>query len=143
MKTNKKGFTLVELTIIIALMGIVATIMGPRMINSTVFSNRTNKDTVLFLLRLGQKSAIAQRRDVHIISNNNSLSLCYVNTNPCPNNQSVLFQGKTYLTKISGNNFSIPSIKFNSKGNTDAGNINIKINNKDIYIEEENGYIHE
>lgn len=139
---NKNGFTLVELVIIIALLGIIGTIIGPRFTSAADFSTRANKDKVLFLLKSGQKTAIAQRRDISIVLNNNNLSLCYVDTNPCPNNQTVLFQDKPYFVNITGSNLVMPTIKFNSIGGTDAENINIKIDNKDIYIEEESGFIH-
>jgi MSHA pilin protein MshC len=59
-----RGFTLVELIIVIVLMGVLAVVAAPRIFNSTDFYARGFHDENLALLRYAQKTAVAQRRTV-------------------------------------------------------------------------------
>ncbi len=58
------GFTLVELVMTLALLGILAAVVGPRVFSSNTFDARGFHDETLALLRFAHKSAIAQRRPV-------------------------------------------------------------------------------
>lgn len=59
-----RGFTLVELIIVIVLLGVLAVVAAPRIFNTGDFNARGFKDQTLSLLRYAQKVAIAQRRTV-------------------------------------------------------------------------------
>ena len=143
-KERKKqtGFTLVELVIIIVLLGIISAIVVPRFTNSNIFSTRANEDKILFFLKTAQKIAIVQRRDIYVSLNNDTLSLCYTSSQPCPEDQKVLSQNNPYDINIKNSNIIINDFKFNSKGNTNSNKIQIQIDHKNIYIEEESGLIH-
>lgn len=61
---NSKGFTLIELIVILVIMGVLAVIAVPRFADQSAFEARGFHDETLALLRFAQKSAIAQRRNV-------------------------------------------------------------------------------
>lgn len=59
-----RGFTLIELIMVILLMGILAVYAAPRVFDSNTFYSRGFHDETLAYLRYAQKTAIAQRRTV-------------------------------------------------------------------------------
>jgi MSHA pilin protein MshC len=61
---HQRGFTLIELIMVMVMLGILAVYAAPRMFNSTDFYARGFHDETLALLRYAQKTAIAQRRTV-------------------------------------------------------------------------------
>lgn len=60
------GFTLVELVVIIALLGIVAAVAVPRFFQASTFESRGFYDKAVAVVRLAQKTAVAWRRDVFV-----------------------------------------------------------------------------
>ncbi len=140
---KNSGFTIVELVISIALLGIVSYVVSSRFSNIESFQSDSNYDQVKYLLQLGQNTAISQKRNIYPTLNNNELSLCYTNNNPCPNNQKLSTNNTAYTINIANSSISIPTFHFDSKGNPNTGNITIVINGKNLYIEQETGFIHE
>ncbi len=59
-----RGFTLIELIMVIVLLGVLAVFAAPRLFNSGDFYARGFHDETLGLLRYAQKAAVAQRRTV-------------------------------------------------------------------------------
>ena len=70
-----RGFTLVELIMVLALAGILAAVVGPRLFATSTFDARGFHDETLALLRYAHKSAIAQRRPVCVVFGGNTASL--------------------------------------------------------------------
>jgi type II secretory pathway pseudopilin PulG len=140
---NNNGFNLVLSLIAIAVIGIIAVVGGSRFAKISVFSDRANSDKVKFLLKISQKAAMAQRRDIFIVKSGNNISACYTNTSPCEANQSLTLNGKDFSANIGSTTIVLPSIKFNSLGNTESGKITVQVADRSIYIEAESGYIHE
>lgn len=66
MKPTKlqRGFTLIELIMVIVIMGVLAAFAAPRIFNTDDFTQRGFHDETMSLLRYAQKTAIAQRRTV-------------------------------------------------------------------------------
>lgn len=63
-KSVERGFTLIELIMVIVLLGVLAVFAAPRIFNSGDFYARGFHDETLGYLRYAQKTAIAQRRTV-------------------------------------------------------------------------------
>ena len=73
------GFTMVELITVMVLIGILSAFAAPRFFERSGFDARSFTDSALFMLRYGQKVAIAQNRPVYVrIDAGKSLALCFV-----------------------------------------------------------------
>lgn len=140
---KNSGFTIVELVISIALLGIISYVVSSRFSNVNTFQSASNYDQVKYLLQLGQNTAISQKRNIYPIFNNDELSLCYTNSNPCPNNQKLTISNTAYTVNIPNSSLTIPTFYFDNLGNSNLGNTTVVINGKNLYIEQETGFIHE
>ena len=61
---DQRGFTLIELVMVLVLAGVLAVFAAPRLFSTGDFNARGFQDETLSLLRYAQKAAIAQRRTV-------------------------------------------------------------------------------
>jgi len=61
---RQRGFTLIELIMVMVMLGVLAVFAAPRIFNSDDFYARGFHDETLGLLRYAQKTAVAQRRMV-------------------------------------------------------------------------------
>ena len=77
------GFTMVELIIVIVLVGILSALAITRFFDRTVYDTDTATEQLRNILRYGQKTAIAQHRNVFVVLGPNSAGLCFANENPC------------------------------------------------------------
>lgn len=106
---QSSGFTLVELVVVIALMGIMVGVAAPRFANGDIFETRGDAGLLSSTLRYAQKTAIAQRRQVFAITDSvvqpNTVSLCFVNNVNCPLAQVVINPetGGAYVMTFSKN----------------------------------------
>nr|WP_315489441.1 type II secretion system protein [uncultured Rhodoferax sp.] len=70
-----RGFTLIELIMVIILLGVLSVFAAPRLFNSQDFYAKGFHDETMAYLRFAQKTAIAQRRTVCVTFGANSLTL--------------------------------------------------------------------
>ena len=75
MVPSQRGFTLIELVMVLLLTGILAVVVGPSLLTTNTFDARGFHDETLALLRYAHKSAIAQRRLVCVRFGANAASL--------------------------------------------------------------------
>lgn len=81
-----RGFTLVELVMVIVLVGVLAVFVGPHLFSTGDFYSRGFHDKTLAYLRYAQKTAIAQRRTVCVTFSSNTVNLAIAaaaGTNVC------------------------------------------------------------
>ena len=76
---GQKGFTLIELVLVLIIIGILAVFVAPRFMDRQTFDRRGFHDQSLAILRYAQKSAIAQRRNVCVAFGTASISLTIAN----------------------------------------------------------------
>lgn len=82
-----RGFTLIELTLVLVLLGVLAAYAVPRIFNRSDFDARGMHDMTMAYLRYAQKTAIAQRRQVCVAYTANTMTLTIAaaaGTGACP-----------------------------------------------------------
>lgn len=72
-----RGFTLVELIVILIIVGIIAVVAIPRLRGVAAFNTQGYTDRVMESLRYAQKQAIAKRRNVCVAFTASSVSFTY------------------------------------------------------------------
>ncbi len=76
-RVNAKGFTLVELVVMLVVIAILAAIAIPRFVSGDAFSSRSFFDESRSIVRYAQKVAIAQRRLVFVNVTPTRVEACY------------------------------------------------------------------
>jgi len=72
-----KGFTLVEMVVVIVIVGVLALAVIPRFVGRVGFDARGFFDETQAMLRYGQKVAVAQHTNVFVRLNAGTVELCY------------------------------------------------------------------
>ncbi len=152
---NSKGFTLIELVVVIALAGVILAVAAPRFANGDIFETRGDAGLLSSTLRYAQKTAIAQRRDVFAVRNAgaspNTVSLCF----DAGCNQAVISPetGAAYVLTVSKNvnvEASNDSLGFDALGRAlPNAAASYTVSNKKnpaqsivVRIEPDTGYVH-
>jgi MSHA pilin protein MshC len=78
-----RGFTLVELVMVMIVTGVLAVAVIPRFFNRQDFQDKGFYDETLAILRYGQKAAIVQRRSVCVTFTGTTVTL-RIAANPSP-----------------------------------------------------------
>ena len=140
-----RGFTMIELIMVIVILGVLAVFAVPRLFDSGDFYARGFHDETLSLLRYAQKAAIAQRRTVCVTLAATGVTMTMDKTTPpdgvcdsapdLPNPP----RGGTGLAGTPG------AFQFTPLGSTDqTTNISITIDNAaNITVEAVTGYVHD
>lgn len=74
---HSRGFTLVELVLVIVLVGVLSAVAIGRLAGPDVFKARAYSDQIMAALRMAQKTAIAQNRPVFVSLNVSSVAVCF------------------------------------------------------------------
>jgi MSHA pilin protein MshC len=152
---HQRGFTLIELIMVMVLLGILAVYAAPRMFNSGDFYARGFHDETLALLRYAQKTAIAQRRMVCVAFTTTTASLTIAAAAATPSCTNPLTGPKGDLPGTinarSGVTYSASpaSLSFDGLGQPTATLLSVQVANggdaisKTVTIEPVTGYIHD
>jgi MSHA pilin protein MshC len=160
---RERGFTLIELIMVIVILGVLAVFAAPRIINTDDFNARGFHDETLALLRYAQKAAVAQRRTVCVAFTTTTVSLAMAKdpatidcstpataglTGPRGENPATIpstSRGVTFNGGAPGG-FSFNGLgqPISTTGTALAAQTVIQINNADnVYVEAVTGYVHE
>lgn len=153
----QRGFTLIELVMVLVLLGILAVYAVPRMINTGDFYARGFHDQSLAYLRYAQKTAIAQRRTVCVTLTSTGISLSMASaagSNTCsvslsgPNGEAALSarSGVAFSSTLTNFNFDAlgqPVTTAASPAQAAAQVLQVANVSRSITIEAGTGYVHE
>lgn len=145
---TSRGFTMVELILVIIIAGILAAVAVPRMLGRTGFDTRGFADQLAATVRFAQKLAVAQHTDVHVRLTASDATLCYdaacATLAPGPG-------GEKPYTVSTPNGVAIASpvstLHFDAGGRPVnlAARLDIQVNGSGthhVFVEQETGYVH-
>ncbi len=141
----ERGFTLIELIMVIVLLGVLAVFAAPRVLNTGDFTARGFHDETLSLLRFGQKTAIAQRRVVCVALNGTGVALTIDTSTPpdgtCDAAPTLPNAPRGGMGLVG----SVAAFQFSPLGSTNqATTVTITIpNSTTILVEADTGYVHD
>ena len=151
---DQRGFTLIELIMVMVIVGILAVFVAPRFFDANVFKSRGFADQVQASLRYAQKEAIAQHRNVCVAMTASDITLTIASASgaasPCnpPLNPPLVIPGQA-TNKISTPSavitlsYTAASFVFDALGKPSVPNtITISGATNNIVVEAETGYVH-
>jgi MSHA pilin protein MshC len=141
-----RGFTLVELIMVMVIVGILGAVVAPRFFDANVFKSRGFADQVQTSLRYAQKIAIAQRGFVCVTFTATTVRLSTGTTFACSGGAlPSLTGGGNYVIISPASSITISSfpatLYFNGLGQPNAG-APVVIGSSTITVEAETGYVH-
>lgn len=99
----QRGFTIIELIVVIVLLGILSATVLPRLTGSSEFRAVQLRDEVVAALRFAQKTAVSHRRNVCISTAGNTLSLQIADQHPANGcNQDLAVPGGSATVSVTG-----------------------------------------
>lgn len=144
---SSRGFTMVELILVMVIAGILAAVAVPRMVGRNTFDERGFADQLAATVRFAQKLAVAQRREVCVSLTANNATLWYdaacATPAPGPGGE------KPYTVTAPGGVTIAPVtvLTFDRGGRPDTPDqLDIQINGTGTHhvrIEQETGYVHD
>ena len=148
---SSRGFTLVELILVMVIAGILAAVAVPRLIGRTSFDTRGFADQLAATVRFAQKLAVSQRRNVSVQLTVNDATLCYSTLVPCAVANQAPGPGgeKPYTVSAPGGVAIAPVtvLTFDRGGRPDiTAQLDIQVNGTGthhVLVEQETGYVHD
>jgi MSHA pilin protein MshC len=144
---RQSGFNLIELTVTILVLGILAVVVLPRFFDRRDFDTLKFHDQCLAAVRYAQKLAIAQHADVFVVIGSNSLAACFDGACATPvidpstgNAMSIAAPGGVALSAVPS------SFSFDALGrSSEPGAVTITVAgspSRSFTVEPETGYVH-
>lgn len=148
--SSERGFSLVELILVMVIAGVLAAVAVPRLVGRNSFDTRGFADQVAAATRFAQKLAVSQRRDVFVHFSAGAATLCYSAVAPCSTPAPGPGGEKPYtISAPSGVTIASPvaALGFDAGGRPDiAATLDVQVNGTATHrvrVEQETGYVHE
>lgn len=140
-----RGFTLIELIMVLVILGVLAVYAAPRLFNTGDFTARGFHDETLSLLRFAQKTAIAQRRTVCVALNGGGVALTMDTGTPADGGCDAAVPLPNTPRGGSGLAGSVAAFQYTPEGRTDqAAAVTVTIpSTTTITVEAVTGYVHD
>ena len=137
----QRGFTFVELIIVVLLVGILAINVGTRFFSNSSFADRNVADELVEAIRYAQHLAMSRGGGIQIVTTATSYTVQQTDTTAIPNPNRT---GDYSVTIPTNSSLSISTISFNGLGQpTPATDTNILVSSSfTITVEGETGYAH-
>lgn len=149
-----RGFTIIELVVVIVVVGILAVTVLPRFANKSDFDQAGFRDQVVSVLQFSRKIAIAQRRAVCVAVDASGLtvtvdqdvpetpfSACDAAL-PLPGSKSGCGANKVCPPSGVALTSSTSSFRFDSLGRALPAGATLTIGGVNVTVEQETGYVH-
>ena len=143
--SNERGFTLIELIVVMVVVGIMAVVAVPKFAERSDFDNRGFQDETRALLRYAQKSAVAQRRNVCVTFKPDGTGVSLTIDNNTPADGGCDGSLATPSPPRGGNGLvpSVATFMFQPLGDTDkAANVTATIAGTTITVDFKTGYVY-
>jgi len=114
-----RGFTFVELVLVLTIAGVLAAVMGPRMVDRTAFQTHGGAAEVRTALRYAQKLALAKNREVCVTATATNLTLMFTDTaGPACGSQVIQPDGSSpnYTVTLPTGLTPVTAFRFNAQG---------------------------
>lgn len=139
----QRGFTVIELVMVIVILGIMAVVMLPRMDSLGSFEAVGFRDQTVAILRFAQKSALAQRRAVCVAVDADATKVTLKIDTTTPPDDTCDVALIPPFTPRAGSGLAGSDFRFLRMGETDqGGDITLTITGADpIRIDAVTGYV--
>lgn len=163
MKSNNRGFsrgfTLVELVLVLTIAGVLSAVLGPRMVDRTAFQTHGGAAEIRTALRYAQKLALAKSREVCVTTNPTGLALRFehpvapgaacnqdvarLGGNPSPTPPAATTYTVTLPAGIALTS-SAPNFSFDTQGRPSPNvSVNLTVGGSaTVTVEPDTGYVH-
>lgn len=154
MRISQRGFTLIELVTLIAILGVISVTALPKFFNYSMFQERGFFDDTLSAFRYAQKLAVVTGCNVQVFTSSNQYQLmrpALSDRSKCTSTtagdftQAVIRPGSTssYQGSQSGVAISNATVYFTSKGSTATASTNVTVGSRTISVVQATGFVYD
>jgi MSHA pilin protein MshC len=149
--SRSKGYTLIELVLVITIMGILAAIAGPRFFNTRGFSERGYADEMATAMRYAQKIAVASGCNVRLAITTTGYSATQqvasgnrCNTGSATYSTNVIRPDGTALAGVPPRDANVSgpaTLTFDGKGAVISGATNLTVGAYTLVLDAASGFV--
>jgi MSHA pilin protein MshC len=123
--TQQKGFTLVELVVIIVVLGTLSAVAIPKFFDQQDYKERLFKDDLVSALRYAQKRAVASGENVKVSMTSSGFTLSYDDGTSVPHPNGELQYTQSSYGVPSNITMQVSTITFDALGRLDPSDVDL------------------